>query len=266
MKKIVARRALGLSRRRGEASRAAARRDRHAIAMRSVRGQSSATWKPRWQNGSARARRSFRSRRMRSTTCSPTCIASRTRSTRTRARDGTGRAAARSESTQIADKARGRRGGRRVAMIEWIDPLMAAGNWMPTLVEMAGGRKSVRQRRRAFAVDEVRGAGRCRSGRDFDLAVRVRHDRAAQDLPALTESAEWNALKAVRDAARLHGRRQPVLQSAGSANRGVAGNSRRDNASATLFHFGHEGSGLAPIVCGGYSCARYAIPTRAGVS
>jgi len=27
----------------------------------------------------------------------------------------------------------------RVAVIEWIDPLMAAGNWMPELVEMAGG-------------------------------------------------------------------------------------------------------------------------------
>lgn len=27
----------------------------------------------------------------------------------------------------------------RVACIEWIDPLMSAGNWMPELVEMAGG-------------------------------------------------------------------------------------------------------------------------------
>src|SRR5260370_15744927 len=27
----------------------------------------------------------------------------------------------------------------RVAIIEWIEPLMAAGNWMPTLVAMAGG-------------------------------------------------------------------------------------------------------------------------------
>ena len=26
-----------------------------------------------------------------------------------------------------------------VACIEWIDPLMAAGNWMPEMVEMAGG-------------------------------------------------------------------------------------------------------------------------------
>src|SRR5260370_13394822 len=28
----------------------------------------------------------------------------------------------------------------KVAIIEWIDPLMAAGNWMPQLVEMAGGK------------------------------------------------------------------------------------------------------------------------------
>jgi iron complex transport system substrate-binding protein len=28
----------------------------------------------------------------------------------------------------------------RIAAIEWIEPLMAAGNWMPELVEMAGGR------------------------------------------------------------------------------------------------------------------------------
>lgn len=33
-----------------------------------------------------------------------------------------------------------RRGKRvKVACIEWIDPLMAAGNWMPELVELAGG-------------------------------------------------------------------------------------------------------------------------------
>lgn len=27
----------------------------------------------------------------------------------------------------------------RMACIEWIDPLMATGNWMPELIEMAGG-------------------------------------------------------------------------------------------------------------------------------
>ena len=29
---------------------------------------------------------------------------------------------------------------RTVALVEWIEPLMAAGNWMPELAEMAGGR------------------------------------------------------------------------------------------------------------------------------
>lgn len=38
----------------------------------------------------------------------------------------------------VADQARGLR-RPSAACIEWIDPLMAAGNWMPELVEMAGG-------------------------------------------------------------------------------------------------------------------------------
>jgi iron complex transport system substrate-binding protein len=40
---------------------------------------------------------------------------------------------------KIAEKARSLGGSRRVAVIEWIEPLMSAGNWMPELVEMAGG-------------------------------------------------------------------------------------------------------------------------------
>ena len=39
----------------------------------------------------------------------------------------------------IEDRTRRQRTRPRVACIEWIDPLMAAGNWMPTLVERAGG-------------------------------------------------------------------------------------------------------------------------------
>jgi iron complex transport system substrate-binding protein len=39
----------------------------------------------------------------------------------------------------IAEKARATKERPRVALIEWIEPLMATGNWMPALVEMAGG-------------------------------------------------------------------------------------------------------------------------------
>jgi iron complex transport system substrate-binding protein len=40
----------------------------------------------------------------------------------------------------IVEKARTIDSRPTVACIEWIDPLMAAGNWMPELVEMAGGK------------------------------------------------------------------------------------------------------------------------------
>jgi len=40
---------------------------------------------------------------------------------------------------EIAAKAQKASASPTVACVEWIDPLMAAGNWMPELVEMAGG-------------------------------------------------------------------------------------------------------------------------------
>src|SRR4051794_35567770 len=39
----------------------------------------------------------------------------------------------------VAARAGARSRKPRVAIIEWIEPLMAAGNWMPELVAMAGG-------------------------------------------------------------------------------------------------------------------------------
>ena len=41
---------------------------------------------------------------------------------------------------RIADAGRAHPNPPRVACVEWIDPLMASGNWMPDLIEMAGGR------------------------------------------------------------------------------------------------------------------------------
>lgn len=40
---------------------------------------------------------------------------------------------------EIAGRAAGLAERARLATIEWIEPLMAAGNWMPQLIEMAGG-------------------------------------------------------------------------------------------------------------------------------
>src|SRR6266436_5757788 len=98
----------------------------------------------------------------------------------------------------IAGKARNAPQKPNVATIEWIDPLMAAGNWMPTLVEMAGGSN-------LFGI-----AGEHSPWMKFDqLAAKdpdvilispcgFNMDRAEQDLPALTNHPEWHGLKAVR--------------------------------------------------------------------
>ena len=48
-------------------------------------------------------------------------------------------AALQKKMQSIHDRANGLARRPRVACIEWIEPLMAAGNWIPEMVEMAGG-------------------------------------------------------------------------------------------------------------------------------
>jgi iron complex transport system substrate-binding protein len=96
--------------------------------------------------------------------------------------------------------ARGRALAERptVACIEWLDPLMAAGNWMPELVEMAGGVN-------LFGTAGKHAPGLTREdlcARDpeaivllpcgFDIA------RTRRDLPVLSGRPGWTDLRAVR--------------------------------------------------------------------
>jgi iron complex transport system substrate-binding protein len=87
----------------------------------------------------------------------------------------------------------------RVACIEWISPLMIAGNWMPQLIELAGGQQSLAQ------------AGR-HSGyiswnvvRQFDPQVIVVSPcgfdlpRTLAEIPPLSRLDGWNDLSAVRE-------------------------------------------------------------------
>jgi iron complex transport system substrate-binding protein len=85
-----------------------------------------------------------------------------------------------------------------VACIEWIEPLMAAGNWMPELVAMAGG---VNLFGRAghhapwLTWEELR-------QRDPDVIVLLPCGfdipRTRQEMPALTRQPGWADLQAVR--------------------------------------------------------------------
>jgi iron complex transport system substrate-binding protein len=97
--------------------------------------------------------------------------------------------------------ARGAKAASRptVACIEWVEPLMAAGNWMPTLVELAGG------------VNLFGEAGKHSpwmtfaelAARDPDVIVILPcgYDlaRAHKDVPLLEAQPGWRALSAVRN-------------------------------------------------------------------
>lgn len=85
-----------------------------------------------------------------------------------------------------------------VALIEWLDPLMTAGNWMPTLVEMAGGRP-VFGRAGAHS-PETPWEDLLEADPDVLVVVPCGFDldRTRRELPALTGREGWERLAAVR--------------------------------------------------------------------
>jgi iron complex transport system substrate-binding protein len=98
----------------------------------------------------------------------------------------------------ISDRVR-RTGARpRVACIEWQEPLMAAGNWMPQLIEMAGGINLLGEPDKhsgylqwtelMMADPDVIVISPC----GFDVA------RTEHQMYWLTERPEWGTLRAVR--------------------------------------------------------------------
>ncbi len=85
-----------------------------------------------------------------------------------------------------------------VACIEWMEPLMIAGHWVPDVVEMAGGRAVLAQKgthTRTVAWDDLRAA-------DPDviavLPCGFTLEQTRRDLHFLTDRAGWVELKAVR--------------------------------------------------------------------
>ena len=87
----------------------------------------------------------------------------------------------------------------RVATIEWMEPLMAGGNWIPSLVERAGGINvlgSAGSHSPWMSWDELVAA-------DADIIVVMPCgfdlDDIARDWHLLTSHPQWRTLRAVRD-------------------------------------------------------------------
>jgi iron complex transport system substrate-binding protein len=85
-----------------------------------------------------------------------------------------------------------------VACIEWIDPLMAAGNWVPELVELAGGSHLFGEAGRHspwMTWSEL-----VASDPDSIVVMPCGFDieRSRHELPTLTQRPEWSTLRAVQ--------------------------------------------------------------------
>lgn len=86
----------------------------------------------------------------------------------------------------------------RVAVLEWLDPLMGAGNWTPELVACAGGEAlfgEIGQHTPWLSWEELQDA-------DPDVLVLAPCGfalaRAMQDLPLLRQHPAWTGLRAVQ--------------------------------------------------------------------
>ena len=142
----------------------------------------------------------------------------------------------------IAGKARNAAEPPTVATIEWIDPMMAAGNWMPTLVEMAGGTNlfgTAGEHSPWMKFDDL-------AAKDPDVILispcGFNMDRAAKDLPVLTNQPKWQQLAAVRN--------RQVFMADGNQYFNRPGPRIAESLEILaeivhpeLFRFGHEGSG-----------------------
>lgn len=130
----------------------------------------------------------------------------------------------------------------RVALIEWIEPLMAAGNWMPELVEMAGG------------INLFGEAGKhspwmtwkelVASDPDIIIVTPCGFDvaRTLEEMPLLSAKKEWAELKAVQEA--------QVFVADGNQYFNRPGPRVVESLEILaelfhpkVFHFGHEGAG-----------------------
>lgn len=141
----------------------------------------------------------------------------------------------------IAERAKARP-ARRVACIEWIEPLMAAGNWTPELIGLAGGQDvlgepgrhagALRFEQLVAADPDVIWITPC----GFDL------DRTRAELAPLVTQPGWDELRAVREGSVFLGDGNALFNRPGP--RVVeALECLAEAMHPEAFRFGHEGKG-----------------------
>ena len=89
---------------------------------------------------------------------------------------------------------------KTVACIEWIDPLMAAGNWVPTLVELAGGQNLFGEAGKHSPWMDFKAL----KAKDPDVIIVMpcgyNISKTIQEMKVLTDLPQWESLNAVKQA------------------------------------------------------------------
>jgi iron complex transport system substrate-binding protein len=98
----------------------------------------------------------------------------------------------------IAERASVLRERPTVAVVEWIDPLMAAGNWMPELIELAGGVSlfgTAGEHSPWMSLGDL-----TQRDPDWILVIPCGFDleRTRSEMASLASRPEWRRLRAVR--------------------------------------------------------------------
>ncbi len=142
----------------------------------------------------------------------------------------------------IATRAKAAASRPRLATIEWLEPLMAAGNWMPELIEMAGGTNlfgRAGEHSPWIKFDDL-------AAKDPDVILvspcGFSIARTIEETSLLTRTTGWNDLRAVRE------RKVSVADGNQYFNRPGPRIVESLEILAELLHpelfaFGHEGSG-----------------------
>ena len=133
-----------------------------------------------------------------------------------------------------------------IAAIEWVDPLMAVGNWMPELIDLAGGRCLFG--RRGEHSPRMTVEGLLEADPDVILLSPCGLDinRTLEDLPILEDQPGWTNLRAVQfgrvyvgDGNQFFNRPGPRLAETVEILAEIL--------HPDTFDFGHRGTGWIPI-------------------
>ncbi len=144
--------------------------------------------------------------------------------------------------TSIAEQSMREKRRPRVACIDWIDPLMAGGNWIPELVTLAGGKCLFGRAGEHAPWLEPEALWQADPDCIFVFPCGFDLDRTRAEMAPLCERPEWSDLRAVKDA--------KVFLADGNAYFNRPGPRMVDSLEILaealhpdLFRFGHEGRG-----------------------